>query len=132
MMESKKTILAVDDEAMGLQVLQKCLTPQYRFLIAKSGMEALHTLETEKADLILLDIEMPGISGFEFLHTIRKNPKCMSTPVIIVTGHDEPGFAEHSNSAGADAFIIKPVKPRELLKTIGAVFEQPRKNPFGL
>ncbi|MDR1588168.1 MAG: response regulator [Treponema sp.] len=131
-MENKKTILAVDDEAMELLVLEKCLVPRFDFLIAKSAAEATSRLENNKVDLVLLDIEMSGISGFEFLHTIRKNPKHMSTPVIIVTGHDEAGFEERSKSAGADAFIIKPVDADDLIAKIDKALEQPRRNPFGL
>ncbi|MDR2133572.1 MAG: response regulator, partial [Treponema sp.] len=108
-MENKKTVLAVDDEEMELLVLQKCLVPRFDFLIAKSAAEATSQLENNKVDIILLDIEMSSISGFEFLHTIRKSPKYMGIPVIIVTGHDEAGFEERSKSAGADAFIVKPV-----------------------
>jgi CheY-like chemotaxis protein len=131
-MADKKTVLAVDDEAMELLVLEKCLVPRFDFLIAKSAAEATSQLENNKVDIILLDIEMAGISGFEFLHTIHKNPKYMSIPIIIVTGHDEAGFEERAKSAGADAFIIKPVDAGDLTAKIDKALEQPRQNPFGL
>ncbi|MDR1318526.1 MAG: response regulator [Treponema sp.] len=131
-MADKKTILAVDDEQIALLVLQKCLVPRFNLVVAKSAAEALNQLNSAVPDLILLDIEMDGISGFEFLHTIRKTPKCMSLPVIIVTGHDEPGFAERSKSAGAADVVLKPVAADSLIEKIEQVLKQPRQNPFGL
>ena len=134
-MTDKKTILAVDDNVTELAMLNRYLRDHYDFRGAKSAVEALEIMNSAAVhaiDMILLDIEMPDISGFEFLHTIRKNPQFMTTPVIFVSCHTEPDIMEHAKKSSAAEVLTKPVDPAVLLETIDRVFSSPRKTPFDL
>ncbi|MDR1046492.1 MAG: response regulator [Treponema sp.] len=123
-----KVILAIDDNPAILAVIRSILKDQYDVLISKSAPMAMNILKTEKADLILLDIEMPGMSGFEFLHEIRKNPKCMKIPVLIVSSHAEDEFRKHAESCGAQGLVSKPVDAELLLQKISAALAGPVKS----
>ena len=131
-MAAKKNILALDDDPMVLRVLTALLTPTYDLRISKNAADATTLMNQILPDLILLDIEMPNISGFEFLHTIKKNPKFIDIPVVIVSGHFETEFIIHAEKSGAAGVVAKPINQEELLKKINFAFENPRKNPFGL
>ncbi|MDR2608678.1 MAG: response regulator [Treponema sp.] len=123
-----KVILAVDDNPSILAVIRSILKDQYDVLISKSAPMAMNILKTEKADLILLDIEMPGMSGFEFLHEIRKNPKCMKIPVLIVSSHAEDEFRTHAKSCGAEDLVSKPIDAQLLLRKINDALTNPVKS----
>jgi len=127
-----KLILTIDDDPMVLKVLTAYLAAEYDLRIANSAAEAMRLLDQFRPDLILLDIEMPDISGFEFLHTIKKKPKFMSTPVVIVSGHTEPEFAVHAEKMGANGLVAKPVDRDDLLKKINHAFMNPKKNILDL
>jgi CheY-like chemotaxis protein len=122
-MPDKKIVLAIDDLPMDLAVFENILCPLYELKISTSAPQAFAILKDTTPDLILLDIEMPGMSGFEFLHEIRKRPKTMSTPVIVVTAHDEEGFAVHAVNQGANKTLIKPVNPAYLLDMVSNLLE---------
>jgi len=117
-MDGKKIVLAIDDNIQQLNEFKSMLVPDYDLRVAKSASEAISFLYKSRADLILLDIEMPNISGFEFLNDIRKIPSYMQTPVIIVSGNSEQDFLDKANSSSASNVLIKPVKPDELINII--------------
>ncbi|MCL2070526.1 MAG: response regulator [Treponema sp.] len=119
-MESKRSILAIDDNIMQLDMFKKMLEANYTVQIVSSASEALNFLNTStnKADIILLDIEMPNISGFDFLYDIRKIPSYMTTPIIIVSGKKDPDFYETAKSSSAFDVLSKPVKQDLLVETI--------------
>ncbi|GHV81618.1 hypothetical protein AGMMS49991_01760 [Spirochaetia bacterium] len=127
-MADKKTILAIDDLPMVLAVYNNILSSQYDVKMAASAMEALTLIKTVNVDIFLVDIEMPGISGFEFLHELRKMPKFMSTPVIVVSGHSSEDFVAHALSKGANALLAKPVKPGDLLAQVSNLLEHTPQN----
>ena len=131
-MADKKKILAIDDDPVFLRTLTSYLNPSFDLQISKSAAEATILLKDVKPDLILLDIEMPDISGFEFLHDIKKNPLLMKTPVIIVSGHTETEFVIHAEASGANGVVSKPVNREDLLHKISEVFEHPPKNLLNL
>jgi CheY-like chemotaxis protein len=103
---------------------------------ARKGISYLETLvkqskahEVHWPDLVLLDIAMPGESGFEVLKFVRATPEIQNTPVIIFTGHDQPKFKEEASRLGANFFLIKPSafdKTVEIAKQIYALCMQPR------
>ena len=131
-MEEKKIILAIDDDPVVLGLFTSLLTPAYDLRISKSAADASIFMDKVKPNLILLDIEMPNISGFEFLHTIKKNPRHMNVPVVVVSGHCDTAFREHAKKGGASAVVPKPVKADELLKSISDALKAPQANIFGL
>lgn len=120
-MADKKTILAIDDLPLDLAVFENILCPYYDLKICTSAPQALTLLKDIKPDLIILDIEMPGMSGFEFLHEIRKLPQTMSTPVIVVTAHEGEEFAAHAANQGANETLTKPVNPSYLLSQVSSL-----------
>jgi len=128
----KKVILAIDDNAIQLKLFRKTLSPIYNVRLVNSASEAFGLIKEINVDLFLLDMEMPSISGFEFLHELRKIPMYMNVPVIIVTGHNEPEFLEAAHNSSAVDVLIKPVKPKILIASIEKAFAMSPKNPFGL
>ena len=128
----RKTILAIDDAATQLSIFKSFLGSRYDLALVKSAPEALKLMDTRNFDLILLDIEMPDFSGFEFLHEIRKDPRFMTTPVIIVSSHADPEFLDHAKNSSAAGVLTKPVKSGQLHEAIDKAFAMPLENPFGL
>jgi diguanylate cyclase (GGDEF)-like protein len=108
--DGKYAILAVDDERTNLLALHQILSPEYSFFTAKSGEEALARIASNKPDLILMDILMPGISGFEALEILKKSEDTRDIPVIIITGLDSEDDEEKGFLLGAVDYITKPFK----------------------
>jgi putative two-component system response regulator len=117
----KKIILAIDDMPMNLAALRTILHDNFDIRLAKSAKLALTILNTVKADLILLDIEMPEMSGFEFLECLQNNPELRYIPVIFVTSHENPEFTVRASASGAKDYVVKPIVPEILLNKINAV-----------
>jgi PleD family two-component response regulator len=118
MNENKRIVLAIDDDAQQLREFKLILVPKYDLRVVKSASEALSFLNSNKIDVILLDIGMPNISGFEFLGDIRKIPSYMDVPIIIVSGSSGPAFYEQAKKSGASDVLTKPVKQDELVNAI--------------
>lgn len=108
---TKPSLLLVDDDATVIQVLSKCLTGLGRLRFATSGLAALRLAREEAPDLLLLDAEMPGMSGFEVWEAMRSEPSLSEVPVIFVTSHSEQAMEEKGLALGAADFIAKPVRP---------------------
>ena len=130
--EKQRKIIAIDDNVSQLKIFQKLLGSKYDLALVKSASEAIMLLNSKEFDLILLDIEMPDISGFEFLHEIRKIPKYMNKPVLIVTSHSESEYLSHAKNSSASGIIHKPVDPEELNMAIESALENPSISPFNL
>jgi CheY-like chemotaxis protein len=118
----KKTLLAVDDMPASLATIKTILQDQFKLKLCESAQAAMHTLGREKIDIILLDIEMPDISGFDFLKQLRDAPETRSIPVIFVTSYATPGFIEQAIASGVDGYVVKPFVPEVLIKRINDIF----------
>ncbi|MDR0496475.1 MAG: response regulator [Treponema sp.] len=125
-MADRKIILAVDDMAENLTLIRSMLEEHFDVRLAKSGNMALTLLEKTQVDLILLDIEMPGMSGFDFIKNYHiQKPENKKTPVIFVTSHaDKELIAKAINSGGKD-YVVKPIKPDILYKKIDTLLGMP-------
>ncbi|MDR2730945.1 MAG: response regulator [Treponema sp.] len=117
-MGNRKIILAIDDNVFQLQLYREMLVPEYDLRAVKAASEALSFLNMKKADLILLDIEMPKTSGFEFLNDIKKIPGNTNVPVIIVSGNSGTEFFDQAGKSGAAGVLTKPVIRNVLISTI--------------
>jgi len=117
-MAEKKIVLAIDDNVQQLNEFKHMLVSQYDLRVVKSASEALFFLNSNNADMILLDIEMPNISGFEFLDDIRKIPSYDQVPIIIVSANNGQDFLDRAKSSSATDVLIKPVAPDTLIEKI--------------
>ncbi|MDR1142795.1 MAG: response regulator [Spirochaetaceae bacterium] len=118
---AKKVVLAVDDMAVSLTTIRTILQHEYDVRLAKSAALALEMLKQIKVDLILLDIEMPEISGLEFVGLLKKNPELKNIPVIFVTSHANPQFIDQAMAFEAEGYIVKPFIPEALIKRVKSV-----------
>lgn len=117
-MKIRPLIMAVDDEPAILLLLKRTLeSVSYDVIVATEGNSALTLLNKCHPDLVLLDIMMPDINGFEILESVRQNS---NVPVIMLTAKDEISSVRSSLSLGADDYIRKPFSPKELLARIQA------------
>ena len=107
-MGSTKKILIVDDEKMNIIELAHFLKPQYDVIVAIDGASALDAASKHLPDIILLDIIMPDMSGFDVLSNLKDSPATMNIPVIFITGLSSAGDEEKGLSLGAVDYIIKP------------------------
>lgn len=119
--DQKKTpvVLVVDDNLQNLELLQAYLEDtDCKTLPARDGAEALKIIAENPPDLILLDVMMPKMSGFEVCKRIKNDPKTTDIPVIMVTALNEFGDIERGIDSGTDDFISKPVNKLELLTRV--------------
>jgi two-component system sensor histidine kinase/response regulator len=111
-------ILVVDDSADNSFLIQAILEEEdYKVDIADSGMAALAKIDEFPPDLILLDVMMPGMDGYEVTRRIRDNEKLPFIPILLITAYDQPSVAKGLDT-GADDFIRKPVEFDELLARV--------------
>ncbi|MBI9045900.1 MAG: response regulator transcription factor [Anaerolineaceae bacterium] len=117
-----QTILVVDDKANVRKLVKEYLTAEgYRIVTAENGQNALYVARYEKPDLILLDIMMPEMDGYEFIRNFRKEK---DTPIILLTAKQEETDKVLGLELGADDYVTKPFGMRELLARIRAVMRR--------
>jgi two-component system alkaline phosphatase synthesis response regulator PhoP len=115
----KPKVLVVDDNLQNLELILAYLEDiDCQTLSAEGGQEALEIIENDPPDLVLLDVMMPKISGFEVCKRIKKNPKTAEIPIIMVTALSEMGDIERAINSGTDDFLSKPVNKWELLTRV--------------
>lgn len=110
-MTKQATILVVDDESSNLQLLRQVLQDRYRLLFAKDGARAIELAANEMPDLILLDVMMPGMTGYDVCRALKANPLTAPIPVIFVTALTDSADEVDGFDAGAVDFISKPISP---------------------
>jgi PleD family two-component response regulator len=115
---SKKTVLAVDDEPTNLTRINHILKSYFDVRVCSSGRHALFMLTQFKPDLILLDIEMPSMTGFDFMEQCRTRFPDWEAPVIFVTSRKTPNSVALASQAGAVGYIGKPFVPQTLLSKV--------------
>lgn len=118
-----KTILYVEDNPDHMLLVQRALEMRgYRVLKAVDGLSGLEMAEQEEVDLILLDISLPDIDGYEVARRLRSSARSslLHTPIIAITAHTLAGDAQKAWEAGCDVYLPKPVNIRELLARVEA------------
>ena len=118
-----KNILVVDDEPMNVELMEAHLARDYNVITAFNGEEALEKIKNEQPDLILLDIMMPGIDGYEVCQTIKSDPNTQFIPVIMVTALSQRNDRIKGIEAGADDFLTKPVDKMELVTRVKSLMQ---------
>ena len=112
-------ILAVEDQEDNMQILRDLLSSAgYEIIEAENGELALAAVAQRRPDLILMDIQIPIIDGYEVTRRIKADPALKSIPVIAVTSHAIGDGEEKARAAGCDDFVAKPYSPRQLLAKI--------------
>lgn len=120
----KATILVVDDEQEMRNLLHVCLKQgDYNIILCASGEEGLQAIRKHSFDLVLLDIMMPVMDGYEVLHRLRKEMD-EDLPVIILTALGDTDSVVKGLNAGADDYVVKPFEPRELTARIASVLRR--------
>lgn len=117
-MEKRYTILAVDDTKSNIEILLQHLSPEYDVIPALSGKKGIDIALKKHIDLILLDIVMPEMDGYETCSLLKKNEITGDIPVIFLTGQTDEDGIEQAYDAGGIDYVTKPFRPRELLARI--------------
>jgi two-component system, cell cycle response regulator DivK len=116
---STKTILHIEDNEFNRKIVRDLLARTgYRLLEAPDGEMGMTTAFQELPDLILVDIQLPKISGLEATRRLRADPRTAHIPIIAITSFAMSGDDEKAREAGASHYVAKPYSPRELLETI--------------
>ena len=112
-------ILIAEDSATAAVLLTKALAPLgHKITIAKDGAEAEEKIQAGHPDLVILDIIMPGMNGFQLCRSIRSDPDLAGLPIIIVTAMDRDSDRYWGLKQGANEYFVKPVDPETLTETV--------------
>jgi two-component system alkaline phosphatase synthesis response regulator PhoP len=119
MAEKKRKILAVDDETDLLLIIKTALSSEgFEVVTATNGPDALAMAEDEHPDLVILDVMMPEMNGFEVLQALREQPSTERVPVIMLTGLSDKEKIRDALAAGIDYYIIKPFQLHDLISKV--------------
>ena len=115
----KKRILVVEDQQDNRQILRDLLTNAgFDMIEAENGEEAIASAQASRPDLILMDIQLPILDGYEATRRIKADPNLKSIPIIVVTSYALSGGEDRARRAGCDDYVAKPFSPRQLLAKI--------------
>jgi twitching motility two-component system response regulator PilH len=119
-----KRVLVVDDSPTEAYQISNILNKHgYEVVAAESGEAAVELANEQIPDLVLMDIVMPGINGFQATRALTRNPKTREIPVIMVTTKNQPSDREWSRKQGARGYLVKPVPEKDLIDTIANVLD---------
>jgi two-component system cell cycle response regulator DivK len=114
-----KTILVVEDQEDNRQILRDLLAANdYDLIEAENGEEALTAVAKRRPDLILMDIQLPVLDGYEATRRLKADPATKAIPIIVVTSYALSGDETKARASGCDAYVTKPYSPRALLAKI--------------
>jgi CheY-like chemotaxis protein len=126
----KPLILVVDDYADAREMYSEYLEfSGFRTAQAKNGAEALEQAFELTPDVILMDLSLPVMDGWEATRRLKKDPRTRAIPVVALTGHALEGHSESARDAGCDAFLAKPCLPDELVEHVKQILAVPRRPP---
>ncbi len=118
-------VLVVEDSAVIRRLIEVCLRPaSLQVVMREDGPGALEAALSESPDLMVLDIGLPEMDGWEVLDRLRSDPRTRSLPVLVLTAHAEEESRRRADEGGADGFITKPFQPDELRQEILRVIEE--------
>ena len=121
-----RTILVVEDQEDNRQILRDLLdNAGYEMCEAENGEEALSAVAKQRPDLILMDIQLPIMDGYETTRRLKSDPSTNGIPIIVVTSYALSGDENKAREAGCDAYVTKPYSPRALLAKIKEFLPQP-------
>jgi CheY-like chemotaxis protein len=125
-MNSPPRLLLVDDCVAVRDLYELALEPSFQVSTANRGVEGLALAMTEHPDVVVLDVLMPGMDGWETCAAIKSNPRTADIPVILLTGADDRDLTQHAIAVGASALLNKPCPADRLVTTIlSALIDRP-------
>ena len=125
MSQTVKTVLIADDEIYMLRLLDITLRKGgFRVAQARNGADALKSAETEKPDLIIMDVMMPGLDGLSAVHQLKQNDATAKIPVIVLSSKGHALTKIEAELAGASLFLTKPFSPNQLLVEVKKILGQ--------
>jgi chemosensory pili system protein ChpA (sensor histidine kinase/response regulator) len=123
--ERQRSVLVVDDSLTVRKITDRLLTREgYRVLVAKDGVEALEKLRDQLPDVVITDVEMPRMDGFDLVRNVRSDDHLKSLPVIMITSRTAEKHRQHASDIGVDVFLGKPYEEGELLRHIAALAQR--------
>ena len=118
-------ILIVEDNPQSMKIVMMALRPHgYNLLEATDGEEALEIVSREKPDLIIMDVQLPRLSGLEVTRRLRQMPAFSHVPIIVITAYAMKGDKEKAIEAGCDAYFTKPINTRELPQIVAEMLQR--------
>ncbi|HSJ29760.1 MAG TPA: response regulator [Acidimicrobiia bacterium] len=112
-------ILVIEDSAVIRRLIEVCLrAADLDIHMSEDGPSGLEAVRTESPDLLVLDIGLPGMDGWQVLDHIRNDPSTRSLPVVVLTAHAEEESRRRADEGGADAFVTKPFQPNDFRQTV--------------
>ena len=122
--EMGSRILVVEDSAVIRRLIEVCLRAADLEIVTRDdGKTGLQAVSSESPDLVVLDIGLPGMDGWEVLDRIRRDEITKSIPVVVLTAHAEEESRRRANEGGADAFVTKPFQPNDFRSTVLSLLE---------
>ena len=116
------TVLVIEDDPRSVRLMELILASQgYEAVMARNGQEGLDEARSRRFDVILLDLMLPEVDGFEVLRQLQADPQLADVPVIITSARARPTTKEEAAELGADFYLTKPYRKAELLKLIASV-----------
>jgi len=114
-----KKILVIEDDAIALRLIEYTLRKEgYEVLQAKNGLEGISKAQSEEPDLVILDVMLPGIDGFEVCHRLRSESQTARLPILMLSGKAQEIDKATGLKVGADDYVTKPTAPRELISRV--------------
>jgi len=129
-MKAKKKVLAIDDENDILLIIKSALHEEgYDVVTANNGYDGLALAEDASPDLIILDILMPEMDGFEVLQQLRENEKTARIPIVILTGMSSKDKIREALNKGIDYYIVKPFEYQDLVSKVKIAIDDAERQP---
>jgi two-component system, cell cycle response regulator DivK len=123
-----QTILVIEDQEQNQYLMKYLLEANgFRVILTGDGAEGIETASREQPDLILLDIQLPGMSGYDVAKTLQSNPNLSAIPIVAVTSYAMPGDREQVLASGCTGYIEKPIDPDTFVDSISLYLRQGQK-----
>ncbi len=127
MSESQRTVLVIEDEQDAADMFAEMMrVTGFRVIKSYSSAPAISIMQSERPDLVILDVMMPDVSGLEVLQYMRQHPQLMDIPVIVVSAKSMPADVKIGMDAGASAYLTKPVGFMDLKQVVEKIFGEKR------
>ena len=121
-------VLVVEDSAVIRRLIEVCLRPaDLEVLMREDGPSGLAAAQSENPDLLVLDIGLPEMDGWQVLDHLRSLPETRTLPVLVLTAHAEDESRRRADEGGADAFVTKPFQPNDFRQEVLSLLARPRK-----